>query len=161
MIVKTLENILESQKETRSPFVRTVLKEAIQDYILNFVYNHKKYKKLIFTGGTCLQKVYGLPRLSEDLDFDAREEISIEALAADLADYFIRDLQYGRIETKISTNLQTIFIKFPGLLDELGLVQNNSDATMLFVRCDLAGVTMLRHTPPSGSAISAGIGMSA
>ncbi len=39
-------------------------------YILNFIYNDSQYKNLIFTGGTCLRKIYGLSRLSEDLDFD-------------------------------------------------------------------------------------------
>jgi len=141
MIVNALKNILEKSKEARKPFVRTVLKEAIQDYILNFIYNHNKYKKLIFTGGTCLRKVYGLPRLSEDLDFDTGEEIPAGEVAADLAGYFIHDLQYRHVETKISTREQTIFVKFPELLYELGMVADNSDATMLFVRCDLANIT--------------------
>ncbi len=39
----------------------------------------------VFKGGTCLQKAYGLPRYSEDLDFTAEKEPDYDALAAFLA----------------------------------------------------------------------------
>lgn len=141
MIVNALKKVLEDRRGNRGLFVRTLFKEVIQDYVLNFVYNHKKYKKLIFTGGTCLRKIYGLPRLSEDLDFDATETVLASEMGIDVVDYFSRDLQYKDVEIKISTNGQTIFLKFPKLLSELGMVVDKSDATMLFVRCDLAKVS--------------------
>lgn len=140
MMLDNLKNALKFQKNPGGLFVRTVLKEAIQDYILNFVYTNKNYKKFIFTGGTCLRKIYGLPRLSEDLDFDMKVAVDINELAGDLTTYFKSNLQYPQVQTKIANNNQTILVKFPQTLSELGLVKNNSDATMLFVRVDLVEV---------------------
>lgn len=49
-------------------------KELFHDIFLYLLFNSKKLKKftryLFFKGGTCLYKCYGLPRFSEDLDFD-------------------------------------------------------------------------------------------
>ena len=39
-----------------SLYQRNVIKERLQDEILNFVYNNRDYNGLIFTGGTCLRK---------------------------------------------------------------------------------------------------------
>ncbi len=46
------------------------MKEVLQAYVLDYLYNHPSYRRLNFYGGTCLHVVYGLNRLSEDLDFD-------------------------------------------------------------------------------------------
>jgi len=51
-------------------FKRVLLKEALQAYVLEYLYNHPAYRRLNFYGGTCLHVVYGLNRLSEDLDLD-------------------------------------------------------------------------------------------
>jgi len=66
-LVQAMQNLL-SQKdpllanETR----RILLKEFLQTYTLDYLYNHPKYRKLNFYGGTCLHFIYGLNRLSED-----------------------------------------------------------------------------------------------
>ena len=94
MIIQRLKQQVDNYKQcTNGLFVRSALKEVLQDYVLNFVYNNKTYKDLIFTGGTCLRKVYGLPRLSEDLDFDYLETLTdwgktapAPALPADVID---------------------------------------------------------------------------
>jgi predicted nucleotidyltransferase component of viral defense system len=49
---------------------RIVLKDVLQAYVLDFLYYHPAYRHLNFYGGTCLHVMYGLNRLSEDLDFD-------------------------------------------------------------------------------------------
>jgi predicted nucleotidyltransferase component of viral defense system len=140
MLTAKLEIILEKNqgRELRPDFRRTLLKEPIQDYILNFIYNNKVYNKLIFTGGTCLRKVYGLARLSEDLDFDYKEKFNIQNFAEELVAYFKSNIQYKRIEFKISNNEETVFIKFPKLLEEIGLVKTSADSSLLFVRCDFS-----------------------
>lgn len=105
---------------TRSLFERNVKKEKLQDIILSYVYNTSSYNTLIFTGGTCLRKVYGLNRLSEDLDFDIPKDSSfgIAKFAKDIRNYLSAQI-------KISGNNQTVFIKFPD---------------NLFVRCDFTAV---------------------
>ena len=138
MIVTKLKQVVEQGKNVENVlYLRSLLKETIQDYILNFVYNSQIYKKLIFTGGTCLRKIYSLPRLSEDLDFDFIENFNISTFSQKIKDYFSKNLQYKTLETKISGNKNTIFLKFP-ILKEVGLVKNPSDSTLLFVRCDFS-----------------------
>jgi predicted nucleotidyltransferase component of viral defense system len=102
-------------------YQRNLIKERWQDEILNFVYNDGIYNRLVFTGGTCLRKVYGLNRLSEDLDFDipASTSFDIQTFAKDLSKY----LSAG---TKISGNNATVFVKFPD---------------NIFVRCDFSKIT--------------------
>lgn len=138
MILPKLKNILNQyQHGNNSLFVRSALKEALQDYVLNFVYNDPSYKTMIFTGGTCLRKIYGLPRLSEDLDFDFVGTFKIEDFAIKVKDYFTCELQYKDITVKISGGGQTVFLKFP-ILKELGVAKNSGDSPILFVRCDFS-----------------------
>lgn len=118
-------------------FVRTRLKEALQDYVLNFVYNHSQYQRLIFTGGTCLRKVFGLPRLSEDLDFDYLNKFDIKAFGADVIDYFNSRLQYSGASYKISGGGQSVFFKFP-ILGDLGFGGDQFESKILFLRCDFS-----------------------
>lgn len=131
MIKDRFSRIIEENKNSGNKFfLRNLLKEAVQDDILNFVYNHRFYQKLIFTGGTCLRKVYGLPRLSEDLDFDFLGKFKIEDFAAGTKDYFAKELQYKNVVAKISGSGQTVFLKFP------------VNSQILFVRCDFSPETI-------------------
>lgn len=110
---------------TPNIYERNVKKEQLQDVILQYVYNTSGYNTLLFTGGTCLKKVYGLNRLSEDLDFDIPKNITfdIRVFADDLKKYLLSLRVFGPITTKISKNNQTVFIKFPD---------------NVFVRCDFS-----------------------
>lgn len=142
MIQQRLLQIIETNKTIDNTlFVRTLLKEAIQNYILNFIYNDAFYKKLLFTGGTCLRKIYGLPRLSEDIDFDFTEQFDIKKFADRVQEYFTEKLQYKDLTTKISSKENTVFLKFP-ILEELGLVKDSSDSPVLFVRSDFSKETI-------------------
>jgi predicted nucleotidyltransferase component of viral defense system len=99
-------------------FERNKIKEGLQDKILEFIYNSTSFNKLIFTGGTCLRKVYGLNRLSEDLDFDysSSDGFDLNNFAKQVQDNF-------KINTKLSGNRQTVFLKFPN---------------DIFLRCDFS-----------------------
>jgi len=102
---------------------RNIAKEKLQDMILWFVYNTTRYNQLLFTGGTCLRKVYGLNRLSEDVDFDIPKHVVVDTrrFADDAKRYLLSLDQFKSIETKLSGNGQTVFIRFP---------------EHLFIRCD-------------------------
>ena len=108
-------------------YQRNLIKEKLQDYILNFVYNNKVYKQLFFTGGTCLRKIYNLPRLSEDLDFDYAFDFSINAFANELNKYLDSREGFKNVELKIANNQETVFVKF---------LQENKEK--IFVRCDFS-----------------------
>jgi predicted nucleotidyltransferase component of viral defense system len=105
---------------TNNPYQRNLIKERWQDEILAFVYNSAKYNQLIFTGGTCLRKAYGLNRLSEDLDFDFTSalDFSIQTFAVDIS----KNLN---VLTKVANNQHTVFVQLP---DDI------------FVRCDFSAV---------------------
>jgi len=72
MIKQILKRIVQDKKlQGKSKFlIRNYLREYIQYLVLSLLYNQKKMKNLVFKGGSCLRICYGLPRLSEDLDFD-------------------------------------------------------------------------------------------
>jgi len=59
-------------------------------YIILFIISSKTPTRLIFKGGTALQKCYFLERFSEDLDFNSEEEINLkETIEKGLKDFFI------------------------------------------------------------------------
>ena len=137
MIVDSLKRVIERYEGDNPLFLRTLLKEYIQNYILNFVYTSSNYKELLFTGGTCLRKVYGLNRLSEDLDFDYEMDFSIEAFRDELEDYLKSTFDFKDIGFKVSNNERSLIVEF-GILDSLGLVETSADMQSLFIRCDFA-----------------------
>lgn len=108
-------------------YQRNLIKQKLQDSILNFIYNSKKFKELIFTGGTCLRKLYNLPRLSEDLDFDFTSNFEIEDFKTEIKKYLVSKEKFNDIEVKIANNKRAIFIKF---------LQKNGEK--IFIRCDFS-----------------------
>lgn len=52
------------------PFKKNLLREYLQCKILEVIFSQKLGQRLVFMGGTAIHIVYGLPRFSEDLDFD-------------------------------------------------------------------------------------------
>lgn len=124
MLAQDLNEIILKAQDRNQFYIRNLVKEEIQNYILNFVYQNPVFQNLIFTGGTCLRKLYGIDRLSEDLDFDYTFEFQIDKFLTEIKEYFVSQLQYKKADYKISGNKQTLFIKFP--------VEN------VFVRCDFS-----------------------
>jgi len=51
---------------------RAILREYVQNIILNNVYKSREGRRMYFMGGTALRYCYRLPRFSEDLDFNAK-----------------------------------------------------------------------------------------
>jgi len=127
MLIQDLNEIIQKAEGKNQFYIRNLVKEEIQNYILNFVYQDPEYQNLIFTGGTCLKKLYGLDRLSEDLDFDYAFKFDIYKFTTKIKNYFVSKLQYKMVEFKISDNRQTLFIKLP--------------SENIFVRCDFSQVT--------------------
>lgn len=53
-------------------FKRNILREYLQYKILEIIFKNSYGRKLVFMGGTAIHIAHGLPRFSEDLDFDNR-----------------------------------------------------------------------------------------
>jgi predicted nucleotidyltransferase component of viral defense system len=123
-LIQSLQNIL-SQKDPllANETKRIILKEVLQAYALDFIYNHPLYRKLNFYGGTCLHIIYGLNRLSEDIDFDNSIGINLNDLEDDLLAYFRTNIGYPDVTAKTQLGewgIQRITLKFP-ILYSLGL----------------------------------------
>jgi predicted nucleotidyltransferase component of viral defense system len=135
MIYKELEKIVQDQKERGNSklYIRNILKEYLQVYILNYIYTSSKYsKKLIFTGGTCLRHFYDLERLSEDLVFNYDNSIKAQELTGNLLDYFKKKYKMSEVYGSVKQKGRQILLKFP-LLKELDLV-SGSESEVLYLK---------------------------
>ena len=99
--------------------------------MLDYIYSHPVYGKLLFYGGSCLAHCYGLPRLSEDLDFvDCEGTVDIGKFSKDIAHYFNEKTDCPATST---TQKFRVLLKFP-ILRELGFADASaSDLLMLKV----------------------------
>ncbi len=71
--------------QRRLKLIEQIWLDYLQDHILALLY--RKYPGLIFRGGTCIWKVYGGERFSEDLDLAA------EDMPSDIAEYLLGELK--------------------------------------------------------------------
>jgi predicted nucleotidyltransferase component of viral defense system len=139
MIIQELKNIVQSEnkKDTWEPYIRSLLKEYLQVYVLYFIYTAKKYQKnLIFTGGTCLRHFYDLDRLSEDIDFDFLKKVDTQQFANDLTDFFHKGYQYRELTVSVKQHGKQVLLKFP-VLRQLGLA-TKSQSEWLYIKIDLS-----------------------
>ncbi len=150
-LIQTLRHVLNQKEpilavETK----RILLKETLQAYVLDFVYNHPTYRRLNFYGGTCLHVVYDLNRLSEDLDFDNSAGLDLTTFAEDLVKLFQKAYGYSEVSAKAQHSEQGILritLKFP-LLQALGLSPRASEALHLKVETSHhQQVAVIQHTP--------------
>jgi predicted nucleotidyltransferase component of viral defense system len=123
----TIKNDLTEKSLSRETII-VFLKEQLQDYVLDHIYNNSEFSGLIFYGGTCLRKLYDLNRLSEDLDFEHEREVDLEKLSASLTDYFHKSLSFRGVEAKIQSGaiINRITLKFE-ILHKLGLAPTENE----------------------------------
>lgn len=151
----TLTQILQSVLEGKDPLLppetkRIVLKEVLQAQVLDYLYNHAHYRRLNFYGGTCLHVVYGLNRLSEDLDFDNQAGLDLGTLADDVKQFFRRTFDFGEVTTKNQRGaggILRVTARFP-VLSALGLSAHQNEALHLKIEVSpQEQVAIIQHTP--------------
>ena len=78
-----LKEIESFYPEYLRPFKSNILREYLQYKMLEAVYSSEFGRNLVFMGGTAIHIAHGLPRFSEDLDFDNRglDKSGFEALS--------------------------------------------------------------------------------
>lgn len=114
-------------------FKRNVVKEYLQVLTLSFLYAHNEYRNLIFYGGSCLRHCYGLPRLSEDLDFvDIKKNIDTRRLSTDLIRFFTKK---HNLSVTARTQKFRCILKFP-LLHSLNLAKSR-ESDFLFLKIEV------------------------
>jgi predicted nucleotidyltransferase component of viral defense system len=150
-LTQTLQHILEGKDpDLTNETKRIILKEALQAFVLDYLYNHPTYRKLNFYGGTCLHLVYGLNRLSEDLDLDNNAGIDLENLKEDLLAYFQKVIDYSATRANVqegATGILRITLKF-SILNVLGLSMSPNEALHLKVEVSQhKQVAIIKHTP--------------
>jgi len=143
MIINALKLTYDQNQNKNLLFVRSLLKEQLQHYVLNFVYNSEYAEKFLFKGGTCLRFCFDLPRLSEDLDFDVSNftKFSFKKFNEELESYFKSKLKYENLSIKISGRNKIIYLSFP-ILKEIGfpIDEKKPSENILFLRIDLAPI---------------------
>jgi len=139
MLLDDLQIAYRNHKKDNPMFVRNILKEVLQHYMLDFIGSSVWAQRVIFTGGTCLRVCFDLPRLSEDLDFDIEHPklFVVRSFVDDLTKHFRVGLQYDAFSTKLANNERTVYVKFP-ILNVLGLAEQEHESNVLFVRLDFA-----------------------
>jgi len=124
MLKEILQNLTMEKKQAGLPdfVIVNFLREVLQFPVLSFLYGRDEHRNMIFTGGSCLRICYGLPRLSEDLDFDLSitdfKRLDLKKMGQGLAAYFQNDLLLPvswRFQEKAR-----LYLKFP-ILRDLGL----------------------------------------
>ncbi len=150
-LIQTLQYTL-SQKDSLLAVEtkRIILKEALQAYVLDYLYNHPTYRRMNFYGGTCLHVVYGLNRLSEDLDLDNSVGVPLAVLENDLLKYFRQTVGYPDVAAKTQVGeegIQRTTLKFP-VLYALGLTSHPNEALHLKVEVSRhKQISIIRKTP--------------
>ncbi len=142
-IILEMKKIVEEAKGNGLSFdkIRNELKEYLHYFVLDFIYN-SEFKQMIFYGGSCLRIVYGLPRMSIDLDFEVEAGTDFTKLTTALEKYFISDLglkgKFSARGEKKSEYVNRVFLNFP-LMNEIGLSVHKDEA--LKVRIDIMSVS--------------------
>lgn len=151
----TLTQLMQNELAQKNPLMangtkRIILKEFLQAYTLDFLYNHPLYRKLNFYGGTCLHVCYGLNRLSEDLDLDNSNGIDISNLEEDLLTFFRSNNGYAEVTAKSQTGewgIRRTTLKFP-VLYPLRLTSHTNEPLHLKVEISQhKQISVLRKTP--------------
>jgi len=150
-LIQVLQHVLDQKDPLLAPETkRILLKEALQAYVLDFLYNHPAYRRLNFYGGTCLHVVYELNRLSEDLDLDNSAGVDLSNLANDLSRMFANTLGYPETVAKAQHGEKGIFrltLKFP-VLNAMGLSAHPDEALHLKVEISHhRQVSIIQNTP--------------
>ncbi len=149
-LIQSLGNALSNKVSLPNEIKRVVLKEVLQAYVLDYLYNHPTYRKLNFYGGTCLHMVYNLNRLSEDIDLDNTPGVDISNLHEDFLTYFRSRISYPDITAKSQLGewgVQRITLKFP-ILYELGLSVHLNESLQLKVEISQhKQIAIIQKTP--------------
>lgn len=130
----------------RPDVIRIQLKEKLQLYVLDFIYNSPKYHHLIFYGGTCLRKCFGTGRMSEDIDFETTESFSKKEFAEDVVRHFRERVSYPALLVNCpGQKVSRVELRFP-VLNALGLSPIVDEKLNLKVEVNWIGKTYPAET---------------
>ncbi len=120
------------------------LREFLQLLILKILSDKGYFAQIAFLGGTALRFLFGLRRFSEDLDFSLinKEEYAFDSLMQTLSKEISLYGINNETVFKSKGNVDIAFIKFEGLLKELGLSPLSGQKVSIKIEVD--------NSPPAG-----------
>ena len=131
---------------------RCLVAEYLQARLLQVLQDGSFFASWVFVGGTALRFLYSMPRFSEDLDFSVVEP-EIEDNFADVMkrvkSVFETEDYAVNIKAKTEANVKSAFVKFEGLLYELGCSPHKSEVISIKVEIDT--------NPPLGAKVTSTI----
>ncbi|TDB39821.1 MAG: nucleotidyl transferase AbiEii/AbiGii toxin family protein [Actinobacteria bacterium] len=139
--------LAEYVRQAPEGFGYSVAREYLQARILQHIGLSGQMTSLAFTGGTALRFLYAVPRYSEDLDFALeanREEYAFQDMLRVIERGFEREGYETEIKHQAARSaVDKAFVKFPGLLHEVGLSPHTSEVLSVKVEVDT--------NPPAGA----------
>jgi predicted nucleotidyltransferase component of viral defense system len=125
---------------------RCILREYLQARLLESLQENGAFETWAFVGGTALRFLYSMPRFSEDLDFSlsatGAEDIFSELMKR-AKNTFLAEGYSLIVKEKITKTVKSAFVKFEGLLHEIGLSPHRSETVSIKVEIDT--------NPPAGA----------
>ncbi|HDL64818.1 MAG TPA: nucleotidyl transferase AbiEii/AbiGii toxin family protein [Proteobacteria bacterium] len=127
-----------SEEKTGLP-KRSIVREYLQARILQSLQDSGAFLDWAFHGGTALRFLYSIPRYSEDLDFALLDPVRAHRFREHLdrlksvfaAENYSVDLKFNDHKTVVSA-----FVRFPGLLYELGISPHQNEVISVKVEVD-------------------------
>ena len=120
------------------------VRDFLQVLCLKIIHDKGYFKNVAFVGGTALRILYDLRRFSEDLDFSVvkKKGYGFSEIISNLV--YELDLYGFKVETKNSAGktVQSSFLKFSHLLNQLGLSQMRKQKLSIKIEVD--------SNPPEG-----------
>jgi predicted nucleotidyltransferase component of viral defense system len=101
-----------------------LVREYLQARVLESLQESGAFLNWAFRGGTALRFLYAIPRFSEDLDFslsDPSRHPDFERTIHKIKSLFEAENYAVRIRVADQEKVASVFVRFDGLLHELGL----------------------------------------
>lgn len=126
-----------------------ITREYLQARILEQLQFQGGMIHLAFQGGTALRFLFELPRFSEDLDFTLERQsgdFNFEKVLEKIQREFEKETYQVSLKINAKKIVYAAFIRFPGLLFELGLSQNRNQVLAVKLEIDTR--------PPEGAVLA-------
>jgi predicted nucleotidyltransferase component of viral defense system len=131
---------------------RCIVREYLQARLLQSLQDRGTFNTWVFQGGTALRFLYGMPRFSEDLDFALVKpgmEDSFREVLANARKVFLAENYDINVKVNDTKTVKSAFLRFKGLLFELGFSAHESETLSIKVEVDT--------NPPLGANITSTI----
>ena len=135
-----------TEKISDNTLARCVVREYLQTRLLESLQQSGAFTNWAFVGGTALRFLYSMPRFSEDLDFSltkAGDEDFFEKYMENSKKNFLAENYNVAIKVKTGKTVKAAFVKFEGLLYELGISPHGSEIISIKAEIDT--------NPPAGA----------